>query len=206
MTMRRKRKKWKMKRLPMMMRRKRKKWNTKRLPMRMTYHCLTGYKKASEMWLPLNLIPEKISFMTTRVIVTMMFLLILENIQMIPTIISCMHPNFLLFFVYMNLYYLFPSCTNSSLYAYVCFLYICICIIYFLTLLIHLYSVTGVDTWRAVGTHRWSLDHLYLYGESCWRVLSQPARRWRVLSSLVGEVGEKAQIELNPVVEEQVAP
>src|SRR3954462_9268942 len=106
MTMRRKRKKWKTKRLPMMMRRKMKKWNTKRLPMRMTYHCLTGYKKAFEMWLTLNPIPEKRSFMTTRVIVTMMFLLILEKIHMIPTI-SCMHPNFLLFFVYMNLYYYF---------------------------------------------------------------------------------------------------
>src|SRR4051812_6113741 len=76
---------------------------------------------------------------------------------------------------------------------------------HFLTLLIHLYSVTGVDTWRAVGTHRWSLDHLYLYEESCWRILSQPARRRRVLSSLVGEVGEKAKRELNPVVEQVVA-
>ena len=32
-----------------MMRRKMKKWNTKRLSMRMTYHCLTDYKKAFEM-------------------------------------------------------------------------------------------------------------------------------------------------------------
>src|SRR3954467_9008425 len=68
---------------------------------------LDRLQKGFKIWLTLIPIPEKRSFMTTRVIVTMMFLLILEKIQMIPTI-SCMHPNFLWFFVYMNLYYLFP--------------------------------------------------------------------------------------------------
>jgi len=81
--------------------------------MQMTYHCLTGYKKAFEMLLPLNPIPEKRSFMMTRMIV-MIFLLIPEKVQMIPTIISCMHPNFVLAYIIVFCIYEFVLLLHSS--------------------------------------------------------------------------------------------
>src|ERR1041385_1266294 len=98
----------------------------KMLLLQMTCQCLNVYRKAFQMLVLLN--PTMPSFTITRVIVMMIHQLIPEKRRMIPTIVSCMNPNFKYIYIYSHysnyffsfvvVLFLFLICTNFFYYAF----------------------------------------------------------------------------------------